>query len=254
MTELYIKNLSVGYGKKEVLRQLTLCVRGGEIVAVLGENGCGKTTLLRAVGGAVPIMSGRICVDGADLATLDTRRRASLVATMAQEFGAEAGLTGLDRIEMSFFPTKGLFGRLTPQEHEQIVGMAREFGIEPLLSRDLAAMSAGERQMISLLGAAVRNTPILLLDEPSSALDFNRTEELFVLLHRLAEQGRAILIVLHDPSQALRHASRILRFGGDGYELLDLSCPDYDRVEASLRRLYPHLRIHRDPLFCYADA
>lgn len=253
MKGLYIEGLCAGYGKRRVLSGIDLSVAPGEIVALLGANGCGKTTLLRAVSGAIPIESGKILADGVDLSALDTRRRATLVAAMPQESAAEAGLRGMDRIEMSFFPVKGLFGRLTEEEEARICAMAEEFGILPLLDRDLAAMSAGERQMISLLAAAVRETPVLLLDEPTSALDFNRTEEFFSLLHRLAEQGRAILVVLHDPTQALRHASKLLRFDTDGAELIDLINPDYDAVEHSLRRLYPHLRIHRDPLYCFAE-
>lgn len=253
MTGLHIAGLCAGYGKRRILSGLDLTVAPGEIVALLGANGCGKTTLLRAVSGAIPTMAGRICVDGVDLSTLSVRARAKLVAAMPQENAAEAGLTGMDRIEMSFFPVKGLFGRLSAEERARICALAEEFGILPLLTRDLAAMSAGERQLISLLAASVRETPVLLLDEPTSALDFNRTEELFGLLHRLAEQGRAILIVLHDPTQAMRHATKLLRFGEDGTEWIDLRHPNYDAVEHSLRRLYPHLRIHRDPIFCLTE-
>ena len=253
MNILKIERLSAGYGRRRVLEHIDLIVRAGEIVAVLGENGSGKTTLLRTVAGSIPTIAGRISVCDTDLSTLDTRHRAALVATMAQDIAAEAGLTGMDRIEMGFYPAKGLFGRLTAQETKAIREMAREFGVSHLLDRDLAAMSAGERQMILLLGASVRNTPLLLLDEPSSALDFNRTEALFALLHRLATQGRAIVVVLHDPTQALRHASKILRMDHGAAQLLDLTRPDYEHLEQSLRVLYPHLRIHREPLFCYTE-
>lgn len=253
MSILQIERLSAGYGRRRVLEHIDLTVRAGEIVAVLGENGSGKTTLLRAVGGSIPTASGRISVGGTDLSTLDTRRRAALVATMAQEIAAEEGLTGMDRIEMGFYPAKGLFGRLTAEETAQIREMAHQFGVSHLLERDLAAMSAGERQMVLLLGAAVRHTPLLLLDEPTSALDFNRTEALFALLHRLAAQGRAIVVVLHDPTQALRHASKILRMDRGTAEVLDLAQPDYEHIERSLRVLYPNLRIHREPLFCYKE-
>jgi ABC-type cobalamin/Fe3+-siderophores transport system ATPase subunit len=162
--------------------------------------------------------------------------------------GAEKG--GLMLAHMDTVHEKGLFGTLCAEERERIRAMADEFGVLTLLERDLAAMSAGERQMIFLLAAAVRQTPVLLLDEPSSALDFNRTEELFALSHRLAAQGRAIVIVLHDPTQAIRHATSILELDETGAERLDLTTPDYDHIEQSLRRLYPHLRIHRDPLVC----
>ncbi len=253
MKGLLVENLCVGYGRREVLKNISLKVAPGQIVAVLGENGCGKTTLLRAIGGTVSVSSGRILVDDTDLSGCRPRRRAAYLATMPQICAAEAGVTGMDRVEMSFFPDKGLFGRLTQVEREEILAMAQELNMTDLLSRDLSKMSAGERQMIFLLAAAVRGTPVLLLDEPSSALDFNRTEEMFALLHRLAERGSAILTVLHDPTQALRHASAILRLDGNGAERIDLTDPDYEVVQRSLRRLYPHLKIHRDPLFCVSE-
>lgn len=254
MKGLQIEGLTVGYGRREILKRLDLTVSPGETVAVLGANGCGKTTLLRAIGGAIAPMAGEIRVNGIELSTLSARRRATLVSVMPQVCEAEPGLTGMDRIEMSFFPEKGLFGRLTEEERERIRAMAAEFDILPLLERDLAAMSAGERQMIFLLSAAVRPTPVLLLDEPTSALDFNRTEEFFALIERLARQGRAIVTVMHDPTAALRHASSILMIEGSGVERIDLCRPDYDAAEKSLRRLYPHLKIHRDPLFCLSES
>ncbi len=253
MTVLRIDHLSAGYGKRSVLNDVCLEVQSGEITAVLGENGSGKTTLLRAVQGTLPRYAGTIQVNGRNLSALNTRHRAALVTTMAQELPAEEGLTGMDRIEMGFFPVKGLFGRLTDTERQSIRAMAQEFGILPLLERDLAAMSTGERQMISLLRAAVQDTPLLLLDEPASALDFNRTEQLFSMLHRLAERGKAIVIVLHDPAQALRHADRLLLMHGTKTISVDLRNADYDRLEQLLRMLYPTLRIHRNPLFCYTE-
>ncbi len=254
MTVLQIAHLSAGYGKRKVLNDVCLEVGSGEITTVLGENGSGKTTFLRAIQGTLSRYSGTIRVNGIELAGLNTRRRAALVTTMAQELSAEEGLTGMDRIEMGFYPVKGLFGRLTDAERETIRAMAQEFGILHLLERDLAAMSTGERQMISLLRAAVQDTPLLLLDEPASALDFNRTEQLFALLHRLAKRGKAIVIVLHDPAQALRHADRLLLMNGTETLSVELRNADYDRLEQLLRTLYPTLRIHRNPLFCYTES
>ena len=253
MKGLCIENLTVGYGRRHVLKQLNLTVAPGETIAVLGANGCGKTTLLRAITGAIKPISGEIRVDGVDLSTLNARHRAAVVATMPQVCEAEPGLSGMDRIEMSFFPEKGLFGRLTAEERDRVRTMASEFDILSLLDRDLAAMSAGERQLIFLLSAAVRPTPVLLLDEPTSALDFQRTEEFFALTARLAQQGRAILTVLHDPTAAVRHTSSILLIDEASAERIDLTAPDYDAVERSLRRLYPHLKIYRDPLFCLSE-
>ena len=136
MTVLKIEHLHAGYGKRNILNDVCLEVQAGEILAVLGENGSGKTTLLRTIQGTLPRYKGTIRVNGINLSGLNTRRRAALVTTMAQELSAEEGLTGMDRIEMGFFPVKGLFGRLTEAEHETIRAMAKEFGILPLPKLD----------------------------------------------------------------------------------------------------------------------
>lgn len=255
MNVLQIENLTAGYGKRRILEHVSLRADAGEITAILGENGSGKTTLLRAVQGIIPLQAGAITVNGIDLSSLNTRRRAALVTMMPQDHPAAAGLTGMDRIEMAFYPSRGLFGKPTAADREKIRTFAQSFGIAHLLERDLAEMSAGERQMISLLRAAVQDTPVLLLDEPSSALDFNHTGALFALLKTLADRGKTILVVLHDPTLALRYASTIVRMGhGTVEDVLDNRQPDYAAVEASLRVLYPNLRVNRDPLFCYTET
>lgn len=255
MSVLHIENLTAGYGKRRILENVSLRADAGEIAAILGENGSGKTTLLRAVQGIIPLQSGTVTVNGTDLSRLNTKKRAALVTMMPQDHPAIAGLTGMDLIETAFYPSRGLFGNPTAADREKIRTSAESFGIPHLLGRDLSEMSAGERQMISLLRAAVQDTPVLLLDEPSSALDFNHTGALFALLKRLAAHGKTILIVLHDPTLALRHASKIVRMGhGTAEDVLDNRSPDYEKTEASLRMLYPALRVNRDPLFCYTET
>jgi len=255
MIVLQVENITAGYRNRPVLQNISLTVQNGEILAVLGENGSGKTTLLRAIQGNIPLQAGRITLNGTDLSFLDTRKRAALVTTMSQDIRAEAGLTGQDRIEMGMFPQKGVFGRITEEDSAKIRSMAGIYGILPLLDRDLSAMSTGERQMISLLRAVVQDTPVLLLDEPASALDFNKTEELLTMLKQLAARGKIILIVLHDPTQALRISTKLLQMdkNGGSPKLLDLQKDGLDQVEASLRSLYPKLRIHNDPVFCYTE-
>lgn len=252
MSTLRLENLTVGYGKRKILEHVSFGAESGEIVAILGENGSGKTTLFRAIQGNIPVREGRILVENRDLSALTTRQRAALVTVMPQELPSAPGLTGFDLIEMAFYPLRGAFARLTTEDHARIDEAAHAFGADALLYRDLGKMSTGERQMISLLRAAVQDTPVLLLDEPSSAMDFNRTDRLFSFLHRLAEQGKTILIVLHDPTLALRHADVIVRMGnGTAEDVWHVREQDYAAMENSLRVLYPKLRIHRDPLFCY---
>ena len=257
MSTLRLQSVTSGYRKKTVLKDVTLKADSGEILVLLGSNGSGKSTLLRTIQGCIPLQSGKITVDETDLSALTTKERAALVTTMAQDISAEPGLTGMDRIEMGFYPIKGLFGKLQDNDIQKIHEIAELFGITNLLHQDLAKMSVGERQMIALMRAAIQDTPILLLDEPASALDLQRTEILFSMLHKLASDGKIILMVLHDPTQALRHGDRILylKKNPEASILQEVSNPkDISVTETMLQRIYPGLHIHTDPLFCYMET
>ena len=257
MSILRLEAVTAGYRKKPVLQNIFLETHPGEILILLGSNGSGKSTLLRAIKGSIPLLSGKMTIGDTDLSILSARERAALVTTMVQDIHAEPGLTGMDRIEMGFYITRGLFGKLQTEDIQKIYAMADTFGIRSLLECDLAEMSAGERQMIALMRSAVQDTPILLLDEPASALDLYRTETMFSMLHRLAYEGKTILMVLHDPTQALRHGDRILYLEkqSGGAVLHEIPSPkNLPAAETELRKLYPGLCVHKNPLFCYMES
>lgn len=254
MNRLEIRDITVGYGRKTIWTRLNLCAESGEFVVLLGKNGCGKTTLLKAIQGNLPLRTGSISINGTDLAALSVRQRAALVTTMPQEIPGEGGLTGMDYLEMGLYPARGPFAKLTKADVENIQKLADIFGVLPLLQRDLAEMSAGERQMISLLRAALQDTPVLLLDEPASALDFGHTATLFAMLQKLAAQGKCILAVLHDPTAAIRYGSRLLCLE-DGQCSADFRPSETvpEQIEVYLRQLYPTLQLHTDPVFCWSE-
>lgn len=256
MSVLQLQNICAGYRGHPVLSNLCLNMEAGEICMLLGENGCGKTTLLRTIQGSIPIMTGQITINDIDLASTSVKHRATLVTTMTQAEPPMEGVTGRDRIEMGFYPTKGLFGKLSNTEQDRVDSLANTFGIAHLLHRDMANMSAGERQMIALLRAVLQDTPVLLLDEPTSALDFNHTEMLFTILHELAQKGKAILMVLHDPTEALRHGDRVLYMTKEEQGFLqEIPEPkNFPEAEKYLQKLYPGLRVHGETGFCYHES
>ena len=254
MNTLEIRNLTAGYGRKKIWENLSLTLRGGEITVLLGRNGCGKTTLLRAVQGSLPAMEGSIFVNGTDLGGLSVRQRAALVTTMPQKIPDAEGLTGMEYLKMGFYPTKGPFAGLTDTDRLRITEKAVPFGASGLLYRDLSEMSMGERQMLSLLRAELQDTPVLLLDEPASALDFGHTAELFAMLKTLAAKGKCILAVLHDPTMALRYGTRLLCLDRGGcFADLSVAGTPPEEMESALRKLYPTLRLHTDPVFCWSE-
>ncbi len=258
MNGLYIEGLTAGYRNRMLWHDLTFSLVAGEISVLMGVNGSGKTTLLRTLQGQLKPASGRIIWrDGAgetNLANLGVRKRAQLLTTMAQEIPDIPGLTGSDLLEMGLYPKCGPFSTVTKADRDRVTALAKQYGAADLLTSFLTELSVGQRQILSLLRAIVQDTPVLLLDEPVSALDFAHGEMLMQVIHQMAKEGKAVLAVLHDPTMALRLGHRLLCLG-DGQLFADIQNPDENlpKTEEMLRKLYPELRIHREPLFCYSE-
>ena len=230
-------------GKPPILHEVSLCVRSGEFVGILGRNGSGKTTLLRSVAGGIVPSAGEILWKNRSLTALSVRERAKITAYLPQNPASCPGMSALDYLETGLLPARGLFFRRTAEDERRIGELAEVYGMTEFLRRTLDTLSGGERQRLSLLRAELRNTPVLLLDEPSGPLDFDASHALFRRLRDLCRGGKTALTVLHDPTAALAYCDRILLLEG-GCILGELDPADSaETLEAGLRKLYPGLRI-----------
>lgn len=251
---LEVNSLTVGYGRP-VVREASLALQAGQITALLGPNGCGKSTLLRGISGSGKVFEGTVQVCGQDCLAMTARRRARCLAVLPQRVGVLPGLTVREIIAMGRYAHSGIFGGPAPGDARRVQDTARTFGVESLLDTDAAALSEGQRQLIHLCRVAVQDTPVLLLDEPNSALDFANTHRLFAVLRRwVRDRNKAALIVLHDPALALRYCDRLLLMQagrlcgalhpGDGVPA----------IQQALKPLYPGLQVVPGPqpgqLFC----
>ena len=239
---LNVMNLSAGYRENEVLRGIGFSLGVG-LNVILGENGSGKTTLFRVLDGSLSPFSGTVSLDGEDLLRLSVKERAKRIALLTGTHQMLPGVTGWDLAEMAFYPAKGLLYRPGTREKEKIASLAREMDAEDLLSRPLETMSGGERQTVGLLAAVCQDTPVLLLDEPTAPLDYNRTHAFFRQAKGIAE-SRTVLASVHDPSLALRYADRILlmKEGKIVRDLIPKRISPGDAEEA-LKPLYPDIRV-----------
>ena len=250
---LQVKDLCVGYRGHTVLSGLSLSAGPG-VTGILGRNGCGKTTLFRALAGMLTPESGEILWGGSALPG-SARKRAKLLAFMQQGTSAAAGIRAIDYIEMGFYAAKGPFFSPGAKEHERVKSLAASYGCGELLYRPMEAMSAGERQMTALLAAAVQDTPLLLLDEPTSALDYNHTHTFLSALRTLAKtDGKTVLAVLHDPSLALRYCGRIAVLDGGGvYAVFEPEKETPEHIRELLLPVYPGIRVGRaeNEILCF---
>ena len=225
MTEalLQVQSVHAGYGAMEVLRGVSLQVRAGEMVALLGSNGAGKTTLNTVMCGLLPLRMGRVLFDGQDLTGRHYRRV------------VEAGLILVPE-GRKIFPNLDirenlLLGAYARARHNRTRNLERVFDLFPRLrerSQQLAGtLSGGEQQMLAIGRGLMAEPRLLILDEPSLGLSPLLVEEMFALIARLREQGLAVLLVEQNVGQSLDIADRAyvlengaIRFKGRPDELL----------------------------------
>jgi len=231
-----IVNLYFSYGAKHVLRDICLSVEPAETLAVLGPNGSGKTTLLSAAAGLLTPSSGSIVFDGKTPAQLGARRMARLVGYVPQSAATAFDYRVIDYVVTGCAPQIGTFQRPGPTHMETAMGAIRDMGIEHLAEKSYKRLSGGERQQVSIARALAQRPAYILMDEPTSHLDYGNQIHVLKTIRRLAESGFGVVFTTHNPDQALLiggKAAVLDRSGrlvcGDSRALMD---------EASLSELY----------------
>lgn len=207
---LTLRGFCAGYGRKQVLKGIDLTLKGGELTVLLGENGCGKTTLLRSAAGLLK-GSGTCLLKGNPLSACTNAEKAKLISYLPQQGGVSLPMNALDLILLGFYPEETRFKTNKEDEIKRAMELLAAFGAEKLADEEFTRLSGGQKQLILLCRALLRNVPLLLLDEPGSALDLmNRRRVYGYLSRRAQETGEAVLVSCHDINQALRFADRIL--------------------------------------------
>ena len=207
------RDVTAGYGRRDVLRQLTFTVPEGSVTTLVGPNGCGKTTLLRAAAGQLPLRRGAVALDGKPLASYGRKELARTAAFMPQVRSVPA-ITVEALVSHGRFPYLG-FSRRMGEEDRQTVRQAMEAtGVAQWSHRDLRELSGGERQRVYLAMALAQDTRIIFLDEPTTYLDPGRQFELLNLIASLSGRGKTVVMVLHDLSHALRYSTQVLLLEG----------------------------------------
>ena len=246
MTELLkVERVSCGYPHREVVHQASLSVVPGEFCALLGLNGCGKTTLMKAVCGLLPIQQGRCLVDGVDCTRDNERQRALKMAYIPQRGSLIVGKTVLEVVLMGFNARLHLLDSPGKIHREKAMEALERLGMAHLAQWDYAQLSEGQKQVIILARTMVQDTPVMLMDEPDSALDFvNRNLVLGKIREVLHTQNRAGLITLHDPNFALAYCdSLILMQDGKILQRLTLKDASPEQIEEALSKIYGRIRI-----------
>jgi len=207
--ELSLRDLSVKAGKTTLLHPTDLTVAPGEWLSIIGPNGAGKSTLLRAIVGATK-SSGTITLDGASLGEMKRTERARHVAWVPQNPTIPTGFLVLDYVLLGRTPHRHLLAAERPHDLSVVHRVLQELDLTGFARRDIASLSGGERQRVIIARALAQEAPILLLDEPTTALDLGHQQEVLLLLDQLRTQGRTIVSTMHDLTLAGQFADRLV--------------------------------------------
>ena len=206
--------LSIGYEqgkeKREVARALDLALRAGELVCLLGPNGAGKSTLIRTLAGMQAPLQGQVAFAGTDFKKIPPRERAKRVSVVLTDTTSVGMMDARTLVSLGRHPYSGWFGSLDANDRARIDWALGAVGARPLAHRQVAELSDGERQKISIARALAQETRVMLLDEPTAFLDLPRRVELMTILRDLAHREKlALLLSTHDLDLALRFADRL---------------------------------------------
>ncbi|HEU0075849.1 MAG TPA: ABC transporter ATP-binding protein [Dehalococcoidia bacterium] len=208
---LEIRGLRVAYGEREALRGVDLDVAAGEVVGLVGPNGGGKSTLLKAVTRGVALKAGEVLLGGEDVTRLSAREIARQVAVVPQSPALPVGFLAREIVVMGRTPYLRFLEQEGLADYEKADASLASLGAEALGLRRVEELSGGERQNVVLARALAQETPLLLLDEPTANLDIGHQVVIAKLLRRLAaEHGVGVLAALHDLTLASLYCDRLV--------------------------------------------
>jgi len=210
MTQLNVRGLCVTLDRKEIIKGIELSIALGEWVCIIGPNGAGKSSFLKALAGIVD-SSGEIFIDQTDLRQLSERDRACWVAYVAQEPIMPVGMKVFDYVLLGRTAHLKMLATESPKDLEIAHYVINELDLAEYIDRDVATLSGGERQRVAIARALTQASPIVLLDEPTTALDVGYQQEVLELIDRLrTEKKIAVITTMHDLTISGLYPDRLL--------------------------------------------
>ncbi|MBW1740888.1 MAG: ABC transporter ATP-binding protein [Deltaproteobacteria bacterium] len=206
-----VRNLSCGYGKKIVLKDISFEVKTGQFVGVIGPNGSGKTTIIRAISGLLPPQKGVVSLEGKTISGIGRKALAVKVAVVTQSPEATPPFSVEEFILLGRVPHWSRFQLLETKKDVKITEKVMELtGIRSLRGRKMRELSGGERQLAYLARALAQEPSLLLLDEPTAHLDIGHQVQIMRLLKRLNDKALTIIVVLHNLNLASLYCQRLV--------------------------------------------
>lgn len=239
------EHISVSYGSRKILKDISFSIdSSNSLIGLVGANGCGKTTLLKAICNQLP-HKGTFILNNQPLEKLSPRELARILSYIPQRSGIQISISVLDMVLMGFNPILKLLERPDESMRESALNALNIAGAAHLANQDYLTLSEGEKQLCVLARTLVQNTPLMLLDEPDSALDFhNKYSMMRTVRHVTKISGKAAMICLHDPMLALDFCDQLILIK-DGSILTSIYPvkDSVDTIEAAFSSLYDNITV-----------
>lgn len=204
-------SVSLGYGERVIVDELSIEIAPGVVTTVIGPNGCGKSTLLKSLGRLLRPRAGQVVLDGKAITSMKTKDVARVIGMLPQTPVAPEGLTVADLVARGRHPHQSWLRQWSADDETEVAAALAQTGIADLAERTLDELSGGQRQRAWISMALAQGTDILLLDEPTTYLDLAHSLEVLDLVDRLhAEFGRTVVMVLHDLNLAIRYSDELV--------------------------------------------
>ncbi len=207
---LDVQDITITFGKKHVVSDLSLQAKAGAFIAVIGPNGAGKSSLLRAIAGVIPCSSGTITIEGVSVADMPAPQRANRIAVVPQQTYMPFGFSVRDVVGMARYAFRPWYAAQDENDEAIIDAALQECEITQFADLDASHLSGGEQQRVAVARAIAQQTKVLILDEPTAHLDLHHQAAILRIAHTLTKRGVLVIAAMHDLNLAAASAQHIV--------------------------------------------